>query len=47
VHFSTDTGKVLLKALENRGGVVERETRYSQTAAALLEKPFNENVTLF
>jgi chemotaxis protein CheD len=47
VHFSSDTGKALVKVLENRIGVIERETRYSQTAAALLEKPFNENVTLF
>ena len=47
VHFSTDTGKALVKVLENRGELVERETRYSQTAAALLEKPSNENVTLF
>lgn len=47
VHFSTHTGKALVKVLENSGNVVERETRYSQQTAAQIEKPFHETVTLF
>ena len=46
VHFSTDTGKALVRVLENAKGVVERENRYSQQAAAQIETPPHP-VTLF
>lgn len=46
VHFSTDTGKALVRVVENAKGVVERENRYSQQAAAQIGTP-PHSVTLF
>ncbi len=45
VHFSTDTGKALVKVLESHIRVVERETRYSRQVAAQMDK--SATVTLF
>ncbi len=45
VHFTTDTGKALVKVLDSHIRVVERETRYSRQVAAQMDK--FATVTLF
>jgi len=47
VHFSTDTGRAMVKVLDNQFSIVERETRYSALAAAQISNPPRGNVTLF